>query len=124
MALDFTALNRIAYRGFETVEAQEQKDKLIDQGFTIVEGEELPFDEPPASTTKTPPAETTLLPSPAKVEIKQLFSLQDSALLCELYQDGRIELLEKLHIFKKTGAIYAHFMLTLEKPQKQASEAE
>lgn len=43
MALDFTSLNRLAYQGFETVEEQEQKDALIDQGYTIVESAENPF---------------------------------------------------------------------------------
>ena len=43
MALDFTALNRIAYRGCTTVEDQEQKDRLIDQGYTFVEDAENPF---------------------------------------------------------------------------------
>lgn len=37
--LDFTALNKLAYRGFETVEEQEQKDKLIDQGFSFIEAD-------------------------------------------------------------------------------------
>ena len=43
MALDFTSLNRLAYQGCETVEEQEQKDALIDQGYTIVESAENPF---------------------------------------------------------------------------------
>lgn len=62
MALDFTALNRIAYRGFDTVEEQEQKDALIDQGFTIVDNAENPFlqaaekgSEPLPSSTSTAP---------------------------------------------------------------------
>lgn len=41
--LDFTPLTRIAYRGFETAEAQEQKDQLIEQGYIIVDDAEDPF---------------------------------------------------------------------------------
>ena len=111
--LDFTALNKLAYRGFETEEEQAQKDKYIEQGCIFIEGEALPFEEPPASEAKAQPKEETLLSSPAKVEIRQIFSLQDTALFCELYKEGRIELLEKLHLYRKTGALYAHFMLTL-----------
>lgn len=46
--LDFTALNKIAYQGFKT---EQDKDRLIDQGFTILQGEKTPFDapDPPAS---------------------------------------------------------------------------
>lgn len=43
MALDFSALKRIAYKGFETVEEQERKDKLTEQGYTIVDGRDNPF---------------------------------------------------------------------------------
>lgn len=59
MALDFTALNRIAYRGFETVEEQQQKDSLIDQGYTIIENEELPF--PQATETASEPLSSSAL---------------------------------------------------------------
>lgn len=44
--LDFTALNQLAYKGFETAEAQEKKDALIEQGFTIVEDKDNPFTAP------------------------------------------------------------------------------
>lgn len=45
--LDFTALKKIAYQGFKT---EQDKDSLIAQGFTILQGEKTPFDapEPPA----------------------------------------------------------------------------
>lgn len=146
--LDFTALSKLAYRGFETVEEQEKKDALIEQGFTIAEDDkDNPFlkDAPTASQTalEPPPASALTKPSttpenasegrieavmsaldeqdgtqplnpPAKVEVKQIFSLQDIEPLCNLYRDGRIQLLEKIHIFKKSGAVYAHFMLVLD----------
>lgn len=41
--LDFSALNRLAYRDFETPEEQEKKDALLERGFTIEEGGENPF---------------------------------------------------------------------------------
>lgn len=46
--LDFSALKKIAYQGFKT---EQDKDSLIDQGFTILQGEKTPFDapEPPAA---------------------------------------------------------------------------
>ena len=37
--LDFSALNQLAYRGFESEEAQAEKDRLIEQGFTVVEND-------------------------------------------------------------------------------------
>lgn len=43
MELDFTKLRNISYRGIDDEEARAQKDKLIEQGFTIVEGIETPF---------------------------------------------------------------------------------
>lgn len=115
--LDFTALNKIAYRGFETAEEQEQKDALIEQGFTIVEDEQLPFDEPQPSTAEEPQHA-----APLKTEVKQIFSLQDVDMLCNLYKDGRIELLDKIRIFKRSGAVYAHFMFTLDKGSETASD--
>lgn len=115
--LDFTALNKIAYRGFETAEEQEQKDTLIEQGFTIVEDEQLPFDEPQPSTAEEPQHA-----APLKVEVKQIFSLQDVDTLCNLYKEGRIELLDKIRIFKRSGAVYAHFMLALDKGSETASD--
>lgn len=57
--LDFTALNNLAYRGFETAEAREQKDALIEQGFTIAEADtDNPFlqaDNTAAQTASEPP---------------------------------------------------------------------
>ena len=51
--LDFTALKQLAYKGFETAEEQEQKDALIEKGFTIAEDKDNPFlrDAPTASQT-------------------------------------------------------------------------
>ena len=61
--LDFTALNKLAYRGFETVEEQEQKDALIEQGFTIAEDKDNPFlkDAPTASQTALEPPQASAL---------------------------------------------------------------
>ena len=44
--LDFSALNKIAYRGFETEEEREAKDALTAQGFTILPDEITPFSAP------------------------------------------------------------------------------
>lgn len=60
--LDFTALNKLAYRGFETVEEQEQKDALIEQGFSLVEADkDNPFLQ--ASSTASQTASEPLLAS-------------------------------------------------------------
>lgn len=61
--LDFTALNKLAYRGFETAEEQEQKDALIGQGFTIAEDKDNPFlkDAPTASQTALEPPQASAL---------------------------------------------------------------
>lgn len=71
---------------------------------------EKPLEGPPGPEKRDPP------PSPARAEIKQIFSIQESALLCELYKSGRMELLDKLHVFRSSGAVYAHFLLTLDDP--------
>lgn len=38
--LDFSGLNRIAYQGFEE---QEERDSLLQAGYTVVTGEPIPF---------------------------------------------------------------------------------
>ena len=53
--LDFSALNRLAYKGFETEAEREQKDRMIEQGFTILpEDTETPFTAPHASADIKP----------------------------------------------------------------------
>lgn len=108
MELDFSGLNRIANKAEPE---EEKKAALTERGYTVVEGEPLPFDEAPEEDT------------PARVEIKQIFSLSEVSLFCALYEAGRIELLEKVVMFRKTGALYAHFLLTIGDANKQASEA-
>lgn len=63
--LDFTALNKLAYKGFETEEEQEKKDALIEQGFTIEEDKDNPFlkDAPTASQTASEPPQASALNS-------------------------------------------------------------
>lgn len=46
MELDFSKLDKLPYRGFETAEAREAKDALIEQGFRVVEDAENPFTAP------------------------------------------------------------------------------
>ena len=54
-ALDFSGLNKIAYKGFE--EQPEERDSLLEAGYTIVETP-TPFDAPSAQTSapETPSA--------------------------------------------------------------------
>ena len=56
MALDFTGLNKIAYKGFETAEEQEKRDSLLQAGFTFVDAPENPFTAPQASAPVPPPS--------------------------------------------------------------------
>lgn len=67
MALDFSKLDSLAYRGFEGAEAQAEKDKLIEQGFTIVEGIETPFSAS-AAPDKTKAAPPPKIPSKGQIE--------------------------------------------------------
>lgn len=46
MAIDFSGLNRIAYKGFE--DEPGRRDELIEQGFSLTD-EQTPFDAPSAS---------------------------------------------------------------------------
>lgn len=78
--LDFTALNKLAYRGFETLEEQEKKDALIEQGFTIAEADkDNPFlqasstasqtaSEPPLASALIKPSSTPQKASQGKIE--------------------------------------------------------
>lgn len=59
MELDFSKLENIAYRGFNGAKARAEKDELIEQGFTVIEGATTPFEAPPpqGEETSTPPPE-------------------------------------------------------------------
>lgn len=41
--LDFSGINRIAYKGFE--DQPEERDSLLSAGYTLVDGIDLPFDQ-------------------------------------------------------------------------------
>lgn len=43
MGLDFSKLDKLAYRDFDTPEAQRTKDELVEQGFSVVEDKDNPF---------------------------------------------------------------------------------
>lgn len=75
MGLDFSKLENIAYRGFEGAEARAAKDELIEQGFTVVEGEKTPFEaaEGQPLNPSTPPAG-----SPAKRQLKPFTGMDKS----------------------------------------------
>ena len=42
--LDFSGINKIAYKGFE--DQPEERDSLLSAGYTLVDGIDLPFDQP------------------------------------------------------------------------------
>lgn len=74
--LDFTALNKLAYKGFDTVEEKEQKDALIEQGFTIAEADtDNPFlqasDTAPQMASEPPIASEPINPSPTSKKAVQ-----------------------------------------------------
>lgn len=75
MELDFSKLDKLPYRGFETAEARAAKDELIEQGFTVVEGEKTPFEaaEGQPLNPSTPPAG-----SPAKRQLKPFTGMDKS----------------------------------------------
>ena len=60
-ALDFSALTKIAQQGFNT---EQDKDSLLDQGFTILPGEPTPF-EPPTAVEDPPQGSPTPPPMSA-----------------------------------------------------------
>lgn len=49
MNLDFTGLNQITLKGFETEEEQEARDSLLQAGFTFVKSPDNPFTAPQSS---------------------------------------------------------------------------
>lgn len=61
--LDFSALNKLAYRGFETEAERKDKDALIERGFTIDEADkDNPFlQASTASQTATEPPQASAL---------------------------------------------------------------
>jgi hypothetical protein len=72
--LDFSKLENIAYRGFEGEKARAEKDKLIEQGFTVIEGATTPFDAPPAQEA-TP---TTSPKSPVQRQLEPFTGMDKS----------------------------------------------
>lgn len=75
MELDFSKLENIAYRGFEGEKARAEKDALIEQGFTVIEGATTPFEAPPPQgvNTSTPPPE-----SPVKRKLEPFTGIDKS----------------------------------------------
>lgn len=55
--IDFSAIDRIAYQGFDTAEKQEERDSLLQAGYTIVDSPENPFKAPPPSAPAEPQPE-------------------------------------------------------------------
>lgn len=62
MALDFTKLSGLPYRGCATEAARASRDELVEQGFTILEGESTPFDEPSKPPQQPPQTKRPLQP--------------------------------------------------------------
>lgn len=75
MELDFSKLENIAYRGFNGAKARAEKDALIEQGFTVIEGATTPFEAPPPQEagTSTPPPE-----SPVKRKLEPFTGIDKS----------------------------------------------
>lgn len=75
MELDFSKLENISYRGFDGAKARAEKDALIEQGFTVIEGATTPFDAPTAQGAYTP----TLPPkSPLKRQLRPFTGIDKS----------------------------------------------
>lgn len=65
MALDFTKLDTITYKGAKTAQERQERDALLAEGFTIVE-DKTPFEEPqldmPTKASVRPPEGLQTLP--------------------------------------------------------------
>lgn len=57
--LDFSGLNKIAYKGFENAE---ERDSLLEAGFTIVSPQDNPFEAPQSAPVAPPPSAPVILP--------------------------------------------------------------
>lgn len=96
MGLDFSKLDKLAYRDFDTPEAQQTKDDLIEKGFTIVEDKANPFigpeaaqrpPEPPQGASPTPPPPSATKPSKgAPSPFKSVTGLDYRAFYGDLYR--------------------------------------
>lgn len=112
MGLDFSALNRISKNDQADNQADNQgADALIRKGYTVVEGEPLPFDDEGEEITSPGYSET--------MEISQLFRMTDLSMFSALYKAGRIELLGKIIFYRQTGSFFAHFRLSPGTPVNQ-----
>ena len=60
--LDFSALDKLAYRDFDTEEKREERDSLLEAGFTFVQPQDNPFTAPPPpiSSISSPPKKDAL----------------------------------------------------------------
>ena len=60
--LDFTALDKLAYKDFDTAEKREERDSLLEAGFTFVQPQDNPFTAPPPpiSSISAPPKKDAL----------------------------------------------------------------
>lgn len=51
--LDFSGMNKIAYKGFNTAEEREERDSLLQAGYTFVEAPDNPFTASAAPQTSS-----------------------------------------------------------------------
>lgn len=56
--IDFSKLDRIAYQGFTTAGQREERDSLLQAGYTFVDSPENPFTAPQTSAPAEPQPET------------------------------------------------------------------
>ena len=63
MKLDFSGIDKIAYKGFED---HEERDSLIEQGYTLVPEEENPFSQPQEAAVAPQPEPTADMPQTSK----------------------------------------------------------
>lgn len=76
MALDFTKLDSLAYRDFDTPEAQRAKDEMIEAGFTIVEDDANPFEATGAADRPPEPPQAAEVMTPQQPARKARKALQ------------------------------------------------
>lgn len=73
--LDFSALDKLAYRDFDTAEKREERDSLLEAGYTFVQPEENPFTAPPPPipAISAPPKKDALTDHTGSRNYKKLY---------------------------------------------------
>lgn len=106
-SIDFSKLEALAYRGFEDNHAG--KDAITERGYSVVEGEDLPFKEGTGGGTAAEAIPSGTSPVPEDIELWRLFFEADVGNLFALIRAGKITVIEVEHN-RACGVYLAHFV--------------